>query len=245
MIPDGIEPSLPGCHPGVFAAGPRDRFIEWTYRELHPDFRHATPASSYWTISPILRFNVQVAGAGIEPADAWFKATHFYQQKLPRSVEEIRNPNLEVRNKVNIQNLIYQNPKCFRFDKSSFPKEGRAGLEPARWCLTGTRSAAELPTRTEFQKVPCGNRTRLTGLEAQHLCRSAKGTKVSQRVAVAGIEPASRRFRAAGPYQHRPHRILKVKESKCAIVEESICQDRFAFLDWSLAIRKVQEGKNP
>ena len=26
--------------------------------------------------------------------------------------------------------------------------EGRAGLEPARWCLTGTCSAAELPTRS-------------------------------------------------------------------------------------------------
>src|SRR6266702_8392688 len=25
MIPDGLEPSLPGCRPGVFAAGPRDR----------------------------------------------------------------------------------------------------------------------------------------------------------------------------------------------------------------------------
>ena len=28
-----------------------------------------------------------VAGAGIEPADAWFKATYFYQQKLPRTLE--------------------------------------------------------------------------------------------------------------------------------------------------------------
>ena len=25
VIPDGLEPSLPGCGPGVFAAGPRDR----------------------------------------------------------------------------------------------------------------------------------------------------------------------------------------------------------------------------
>src|SRR5579863_8592472 len=27
MIPDGLEPSLPGCRPGVFAAGPRDRVV--------------------------------------------------------------------------------------------------------------------------------------------------------------------------------------------------------------------------
>ena len=25
LIPDGLEPSLPGCRPGVVAAGPRDR----------------------------------------------------------------------------------------------------------------------------------------------------------------------------------------------------------------------------
>jgi hypothetical protein len=28
-------------------------------------------------------------------------------------------------------------------------QEGRAGLEPARWCLTGTRSATELPTQIQ------------------------------------------------------------------------------------------------
>ena len=52
-------------------------------------------------------------------------------------------------------------------------REGRVGLEPTRWCLTGTRSAAELPTQF---KVHCGNRTRLSSLEGWHLCRSAKGT---------------------------------------------------------------------
>src|SRR5690606_37940599 len=50
-------------------------------------------------------------GAGIEPADPSFKATDFYQQKLPRNL-----------------------------------------------------------------RVPCGNRTRLSRVEAWHFCRSAKGT---------------------------------------------------------------------
>ena len=27
VIPDGLEPSLPGCRPGVFVAGPRDRVV--------------------------------------------------------------------------------------------------------------------------------------------------------------------------------------------------------------------------
>ncbi len=28
MIPEGLEPSLPGCRPGVVAAGPRDQLAE-------------------------------------------------------------------------------------------------------------------------------------------------------------------------------------------------------------------------
>src|SRR5579872_6443422 len=42
MIPDGLEPSLPWCRPGVVAAGPRDRGVlntrceKWTHRESHP-----------------------------------------------------------------------------------------------------------------------------------------------------------------------------------------------------------------
>lgn len=28
VIPDGIEPSFPGCHPGVFASGPRDQSVQ-------------------------------------------------------------------------------------------------------------------------------------------------------------------------------------------------------------------------
>jgi hypothetical protein len=28
----------------------------------------------------------RAAGAGVEPADSWFKATHFYRQKLPRNL---------------------------------------------------------------------------------------------------------------------------------------------------------------
>lgn len=72
-------------------------------------------------------FQHRIAGAGIEPADTWFKATDFYQQKLPRS-----------------------------------ETKGRVGLQPTRWCLTNTCSAAELPTQytTSFKiiefKCPAG-----------------------------------------------------------------------------------------
>jgi hypothetical protein len=64
-------------------------------------------------------------------------------------------------------------------------EEGRAGLEPAQWCLTGTCSAAELPTRIK------------SALRVSHRPCPA---------AVAGIEPASGRLTVAFPYQHRTHR---------------------------------------
>ena len=65
-------------------------------------------------------------------------------------------------------------------------EEGRVGLEPTRWCLTNTCSAAELPTQS---RVPCGNRTRLSSLEGWHLCRSAKGTYSFLKAEAVGLEP--------------------------------------------------------
>jgi hypothetical protein len=156
VIPDGLEPSSPGCEPGIFAAGLRDQTKKWTHRESHPNPRFAGPMSSCWTMSPMVWFassgsrgtrtlkrvalaacfqdrflnhsddfrnrqaagvgieptppgsepsvtassnypamnarrmtrcpsrSSRIAGAGIEPTDSWFKATNFYQQKLPR-----------------------------------------------------------------------------------------------------------------------------------------------------------------
>jgi hypothetical protein len=71
----------------------------------------------------------------------------------------------------------------------NYPAVG--GLEPTRWCLTNTCSAAELPTRS---KVPCGNRTRLSRVEAWYLCRSAKGTCFLKHLIEAeavGLEPTT------------------------------------------------------
>ena len=62
----GIEPTPPGSEPS------------------------ATTSSSYPAMN-VLRMtrrssrSSRIAGAGIEPADSWFKAANFYQQKLPRS----------------------------------------------------------------------------------------------------------------------------------------------------------------
>ena len=51
VVPDGVEPSFPGCRLGVVAVGPRDRY-EWSHRDSHPDFHPAEVASSCWTMTP-------------------------------------------------------------------------------------------------------------------------------------------------------------------------------------------------
>lgn len=48
MIPDGLEPSLPGCRPGVFAAGRRDRVVAshaWRHAREKVDPAGVAPAS--------------------------------------------------------------------------------------------------------------------------------------------------------------------------------------------------------
>src|SRR5262249_51782442 len=66
----GIEPTPPGSEPSIAA---------------NSDY----PAKVAFPMTQ-LRFQCsRIAGAGIEPADSWFKATDFYQQKLPR-----RNPRI-------------------------------------------------------------------------------------------------------------------------------------------------------
>lgn len=125
LIPDGLEPSLPGCRPGVFAAGPRDRngveaveVSKWSKRiipaisfstSLTPSTLRPRPLFK-WThreSHPNLRFAGPVsfcwtmspiAGVGIEPTPSWFRARRCYQQQPPRSV--VSHQRLSFRKKV-------------------------------------------------------------------------------------------------------------------------------------------------
>jgi hypothetical protein len=57
----GVEPGTPRSKRGMMSVSPPGR--QWTAGDLHPDFRHAKPASSCWTSSPIH----PVETVGIEP----------------------------------------------------------------------------------------------------------------------------------------------------------------------------------
>lgn len=63
VIPDGLEPSLPGCGPGVFAAGPRDRCSSRGGNRTHK----LSPGSRPGRFAD-LRTRPSVAEAGFEPA---------------------------------------------------------------------------------------------------------------------------------------------------------------------------------
>ena len=62
-------------------------FIEWSHRELNPDFRNAIAVSSRWTMTP------SVERRGIEPRSSACKTDIFPLDELPRSVSFFRLPN--------------------------------------------------------------------------------------------------------------------------------------------------------
>jgi hypothetical protein len=61
VAPDGVEPSFPGCGPGVVAVGPRGCSFQWRHRESHSDLQRAELASSCWTMPP------EAEAVGLEP----------------------------------------------------------------------------------------------------------------------------------------------------------------------------------
>jgi hypothetical protein len=66
-----------------------------------------------------------VAGAGVEPADTWFKAMYFYRQKLPRIEESVLRESNPPRQVGSLEPLpLGQGHKLFQ-------AEGE-GVEPSR-----------------------------------------------------------------------------------------------------------------
>ena len=111
-------------------------------------------------------FRIQAARVGIEPTASRFRAERCYQQQLSRSI-------------------LFQS----KMDSSG------SRIRTYTDCFKGRRpTISRSPTKTFHSKtfrnrVSCGSRTRLSELEVQHLCRSAKDTFVFI-AATTGLEPA-------------------------------------------------------
>ena len=123
-----------------------------------------------------------VAGAGVEPADTWFKATYFYRQKLPRISESVlRESNPPRRTNLAYRPIGARKPGAFaaRPRTRVFQRKVRESNPQGREARPGS-SGVPSPVGLTFRKA-----------------------------AEAGIEPASKRLTVALPYQHRTHRIIQ------------------------------------
>ena len=88
VVPDGLEPSFPGCRPGVVAAGPRDSVFRSGSRETRT--RNGVTRTCFRDRLLIRPDDFRkVPGVGIEPTPSWFRARRHYQQQLPRSVVRV------------------------------------------------------------------------------------------------------------------------------------------------------------
>ena len=54
VVPDGIEPSFPGCGPSVVAIGPRDRIVKVESPGVAPGFPACDAGVFLWTMTPCL-----------------------------------------------------------------------------------------------------------------------------------------------------------------------------------------------
>jgi hypothetical protein len=87
----------------------------------------------------------KVAVVGIEPTSRRFRAACPYQHRPYRTVDVARS--CGGRNRT--CRPVVQSHVFLPVETTPQSQEGRVGLEPTRWCLTGTCSAAELPTLIE------------------------------------------------------------------------------------------------
>lgn len=129
---------------------------QWTYRESHPNFRFARPASSYWTISPKSISESHRNLVDLQPSGS--RGTRTHKRVAPATC---------------FQDRALIQPDDFRINEQISAPKGRVGLEPTHGHSTSACSAAELPLPS---RVLCGNRTRVSRVEAWRLCRSAKST---------------------------------------------------------------------
>jgi hypothetical protein len=88
VIPDGLEPPLPGCRPGVVAAGPRDYSFRSGSRKART---HNCVIRTCFRDRFLIRPDDfrKVPGVGIEPTPSWFRARRHYQQQLPRIISAL------------------------------------------------------------------------------------------------------------------------------------------------------------
>lgn len=198
---------MPGCRPGVVAAGPRDQKGGSRGTRTHKRPSAATCFQDRLLIRPD-DFRISSSSGG------WNRTNGLLVQSQA-SLPTATTPESIAR--------TFANAVSARGEGFEPPPPGS---KPGGLPLADPRMDL---------RVPCESRTRLSSLEGWRLCRSAKSTSSGRRgsrtlkahrstvfetaavahrlalpypkeAAVAGIEPAKGRLTGACLYQHRPHR---------------------------------------
>jgi hypothetical protein len=229
VVPDGIEPPLPGCRPGVVAVGPRDQnqttqvdspgiapgfptceagvFLlddEPDQRMKHEGGRMGQRSSF---LLPPSSFR-SVPGVGIEPTASWVRAKRHYQQQLPRSRLNHDNASLlQVRGEGVEPSSPGSKPGSLPLadPRSTRTQSALRELNPPH--QLGRLAPLSLGQGHNHKGGRRGSRTlkahRSTVFETAAI---AHWLALPYQAAAAGIEPAKGRLIRRGGYQHRPHR---------------------------------------
>jgi hypothetical protein len=122
-----------------------------------------------------------IAGAGIEPADPWFKATDFYQQKLPRIESALResNPPVQIGSLAPLPlgqghaNLFFHPQPSASRPHRDWDATEAVGLEPTTSVLAPAFEAGSSSSRmtSKFTRDPHSHRLRTDRQEGTY-CRS-------------------------------------------------------------------------
>ena len=181
MIPDGLEPSFPGCKPEVVAAGPRDHDhllkAEAVRLELTSEM-HSPPV--FKTGSSSSRMTSMNCGGRNRTCGPVVQSNGFLPSETTPHREECP---------VEIEPAMPGEPACPAWKAGTFAARPRARVSFIK------AEAVGLEPTSEFYSPPVFK----TGSSASRI------TPVENKAAVAGIEPASGRLTVAFPYQHRTH----------------------------------------
>ena len=151
VVPDGLEPPLPGCRPGVVAAGPRDYPFRSGSRGTRTHNGVTAPVFKTGSSSGRMTSVYQVAGAGIEPTPERSERPVLPLDD-PASLSKVRGAGLEPASPGSkpgslpladprISALRESNPPCQVGSLAPLPlgqghKAAAAGIEPASGRLT-------------------------------------------------------------------------------------------------------------
>jgi hypothetical protein len=162
IVPDGLEPSLPGCRPGVVAAGPRDCICCFVVARRKP-----------WDSNPQSRF------IGTPVFETGPSSGRMTSVRVLSCGGWNRTSGLLIQSQASLPAATA--PQCFINEVCSWRKVRGEGFEPSLPASKADGLPLADPRMLCVQhqsdrRVPCGSWTRLSGLEDRCLCRSAKGT---------------------------------------------------------------------